>query len=252
MNLAICRFLSDVDKTEDDEGRGFIEYDYQVDEEKVREMREGLDAAIGEGQTIDMENEGKKVLRYYSTENEKFEERFEHLEEVVNHLKGDIESYYGSYFEPIYIHAMRYPSGNSEHYARSWHLDEYSPDSIRLFVLLTDTDEGDGSSVFLDRSDTMEALGKVDENFTYDEEFWSKWEKSHFYGEEGSVALAKPASNFHRGTNQSGERDIAIVTLQPATERLEDDWLEETEFFESEQGMMRFSSLLRTLKNIFA
>jgi hypothetical protein len=248
LNMAICRFFCPTDKELEDEGKGFTEIG-KINEKQVQKIEKEFQKCVDQGETDVYEENGRIVKEAYNTMKDDFADRFSELENVVNDLRPEIESFYGSYFEPVYINIIRYREGEKTDYnTRSWHLDEYSPDHIRLFILLTDVKESGGTSCFITREDTEKAVKDVEGNFKQNTEFWSQWDKNRFYGEKGSAAIANPTMNFHRGENPEDYRDMVIITFRPALNSMEENWLHETGYISSERELLKLNSLLNTLK----
>jgi hypothetical protein len=247
LNLMVCRLVSDVDKDISIGDKGFREIDVDVEEESD-DIKQKFDEVIESGDVHEAEKNGETLILSHGTGQEFDSEKFEAIESAVNKVAPYVESYFGSHFEPIYIKMMRYLDGEEEdHFARSWHMDEYTPDHIRIFILLSDVTEEQGSSCFIPREDTKKALKKIDGNFKQDKERWDSFDKNHFYGEKGSVALADPVQNFHRGTNSEDQREIAIVTVRPSPRPLGHDWLDDVGGLEGPEDVMNLASLSSTL-----
>lgn len=253
-SLKISRMLSDHEKKLEKNQEGFIDLE-PVSEETVETIRSQFEQVI-DGDDVEInETDGKVVRMLYGTykNTDTFLEDIPETKKVIKKYDKAIKDYYGAPYRIAGIKLVRYPEHEEELYldsTRSYHIDGFSPDTVRLFVFLTDVERTGGTSRFLDKESTEDALkyyrgaesGLIPEKHQKQLE---NYEKSDFYGEKGSSAIIFPAQHLHRATNPENLRDVLMITYQPSLlDREPEKTVEHLEY----RKYFGLSSFIKTLK----
>jgi hypothetical protein len=254
INLFISRQFSDIEP-DDRPDYGFRKLESEVSEEKVDAIVEKLEQYIQEGKPLEPEKDGHEVMKRMDSPHFDYYSLFPEALDIVDQFDEEVKSYFGSDYQLSYISIFRYPSLDEneakEESVRSWHLDEYSPDHMRLFVYLSDTDKESGT-MFLSRESTKEILGYTTDNFYTEipeDSAGSDLQVDYLYGEKGTAALTNPMEHLHQGQgNPQGDRDILIFTFRPSPTGHPDDWKEKGDY--DKVSKHHVSSLKRSINDL--
>lgn len=234
--------------------QGVIKLDKKIDPELVRQLNKEKEKVLKNSDQVKAKEEnGQVIVKSILSSNVDFKEKLPTALEILDQIDEEIKEYYGSYYRPEYFNIIRYPAleqdlSEENTTTKGWHYDRFSPDHIRLFVLLTDVEkDSGGSSKFLSKEDSLENIHK-EPPYT-GENFDRKYSANEFYGEKGTTGLADPVNHLHRGTSpEEGKRDMLMVTLRPSPKPLPDNWKEELDYSGDFREATGISSLFK-IKN---
>ena len=143
---------------------------------------------------------------------------------LVSSVRSYIEGFLGRgflYEKPLIWRNYPLPAevAGYDVYSNVWHQDPHDGDRLlKVFVLLTDTYEGDGPLEFLTPSDTQRV---------YHTEFQSRYSvgtigkvrdltgAQKLTGPRGSYAIVNTAASLHRAGNPTSHRDMLQLVLLP-------------------------------------
>jgi hypothetical protein len=219
--------------------KGYLEID-SYDEKLVNEFRSEFEELIYDSSFAETdEQDGQVLQRRLISSNIDFNEKLPSFQKFITpELLERLESYTGSYMQPVNFKVFRYEGVENEAkvYQQGWHLDSFTPDHLRILIFLSDDPDGDTPTQLLDRSQTVEAMKKfsLDELHEKPELGLEEFNTKQFYGEKGSAAILPVQYNLHRGVRpDKGEtRDMLAITFAPSTKPCPDDWNEKPEIYQ--------------------
>lgn len=238
ISLYRARIGSDIPKADTDPlEKGYLDLGQTVDPSDIEDLRQKYEALLEEhGETRKIDDE--VFSHYLSASNFDYSEQFPEFSELMTEeLKTVLQQHFGSHVRPVTWNLKRtfnIPEDEVEDVGEwKWHLDFYTPELLRVFVLLKDTGLDQGPTYVINRSESR----KIMKNHSYSDintEEGVVEEKARveaLTGPAGTTYVLNPHQNIHKAGNvESGkERDVLVFTVGPSSSPLDADWGEHCE-----------------------
>ncbi|MFB6145793.1 MAG: hypothetical protein ABEJ99_04805 [Candidatus Nanohaloarchaea archaeon] len=195
-----------------------------LEEGTVDELVAKAERFIEDEKSVQIKEDGHLLRDSLVSTDFDFAQNFSEAFKAVEGNRELLQGYYGSYFKPAYGSLYRnyhVPSDELDFHGYRWHFDSFTPDHIRIFIMLSDPEEAGAPLHLLDRPQSKQVARKQQTGALHLDDY----DTDEIKISKGEAILTNTTQILHRGGNppENSKREMIQLTFAPASRPMEND-----------------------------